>query len=418
MSARKRITDATLRGLKPAPKGKRAEIFDTIVPHFGIRSTHRGVHSYICFTRFNGVPTRRTIARVGSVSLAEARGTAKAWAQAATLGIDPAEEARKAQLAEEGRVTFGAAMEKYISRHIAKTRKAKDVEREIRRELMPRFAKKALADVTRRDIAKMVGEIRDRGALFQAHHVLGHCRGFFNWAIAQEEFGIEVSPCDRLQPNKLIGKKRHRTRVLSDDELRAVWAATGKLGYPWGPLYRLLLLTGARKTEASDARWPEFDLDQKLWTVPETRFKSGSVHLVPLSADAATLLADLPWWKEGDFVFSTRGGKIPVRGFSKSKARLDALMAEELGREPEPFVVHDIRRSVRTQLSKLRVPTEIAELVIGHARPGLSAVYDRHEALDERREALDLWAARLRSIVTPPPKNLVDIEEERKVRAR
>ena len=319
MSKRKRITDATLKGLKPAPEGKRVEIFDTLVPHFGIRSTDRGVHSYICFTRFNGVPTRRTIARVGSVTLGEARAQAEAWAKAAALGIDPAEEARKAKAEQEGRVTFGTAMEKYLKRHVAKQRKAKDVEREIRRELLPRFEHDALADVTRRDIAKMIGEIRDRGATYQAHHILGHARAFFGWAIAQEEFGIETSPCDRLKPKVLIGPKHHRTRVLSDDELRAVWAATAKLGYPWGPFYRLLLLLGCRKTEASDARWPEFDLDNKLWTIPESRFKSGSVHLVPLSADAATLLAEMPWWEEGDFVFSTRNGKIPVDGFQQAE---------------------------------------------------------------------------------------------------
>ena len=93
------------------------------------------------------------------------------------------------------------------------------------------------------------------------------------------------------------------------------------------------------------------------------------------------------------------------------------LVAEELGHEPEPFVIHDLRRTVRTRLSQLRVSPEIAELVIGHGRKGITRVYDQHEALDERREALELWAARLRSIVTPPPENVTDLEEERRARA-
>ena len=129
MSKRRRITDATLKGLKPAPKGKRVEVFDSIVPSFGIRSTDRGVHSYVCYARFGGSPSpsRRTIAPVGRIPLAEARAQAKAWAEAAALGIDPAEEERKARAAEAGRITFGAAMEDYLKRHVAKQRKAKDV---------------------------------------------------------------------------------------------------------------------------------------------------------------------------------------------------------------------------------------------------------------------------------------------------
>jgi integrase len=413
MNKKCRVTDVTIRGLKAAPAGKRVEVWDELVSGFGVRVTDTGKKSFVLYTRFNGEPSRRKIGDVGKISLAEARRKAKEWLELAGQGRDPKAEAQAARLAEEGRATFGAAMEKYIARHVRKTRKAKAVEREIRKELMPRFGRVALVDVTRRDIAKMVGEIRDRGALFQAHHILGHARTFYNWAIAQEEFGVEISPCDRLKPNKLIGPKHHRTRVLADDELRAIWKATGTLGYPLGSLYRLLLLTGARLSEASGARWSEFDLPSRLWTVPPERFKSNATHLVPLAPDAVELLEGLPRWTEGDFVFSTRYGRIPINGFSKAKSGLDALVAEELGRDPEPYVTHDLRRTVRTRLSQLRVPTEIAELVIGHGRKGLAAVYDRHEALDERREALELWGTRLRSIVEPPPPNVVAIERAR-----
>jgi integrase len=93
------------------------------------------------------------------------------------------------------------------------------------------------------------------------------------------------------------------------------------------------------------------------------------------------------------------------------------LAAKALGRAPAPWQLHDLRRTVRTRLSQLRVSTEVAELVIGHALKGLHAVYNQHDFLDERREALELWAARLRSIVTPPPPNVADLEEERRARA-
>ena len=114
-----------------------------------------------------------------------------------------------------------------------------------------------------------------------------------------------------------------RTHVLDDAELAAVWQAATKTPYPMGPYYRLLLLTGARKTEASGATWSEFDLDAGTWTVPEERFKSGVQHRIPLSRDAVELLRSLP--RLGELVF-TVDGKKPINGFSKSKARLDKLV--------------------------------------------------------------------------------------------
>ena len=348
---------------------------------------------------------------VDRVSLKEARDVARQWLELAHQGKDPLEKAQAA-------LTFGVVMEAFIRRHVRGLRKGKDMEREIRTELMPRFASRPLAEITRRDVAKMVGEIRDRGAVFQAHHILGHIRTFFNWAIAQEEFGIEVSPCDRMQPLRLIGPKRHRTRVLGDDELRAVWKATERMGYPMGSVWQLLMLTGGRRDEVAGALWPEFDLDAKLWAIPPRRFKTERVHIVPLSDDAMALLEQLPRWGAGNHLFSTTDGAKAVNGFSKAKRRLDELATEFLDHPIEPWVTHDLRRTVRTRLSQLKVPYEIAELVIGHARQGLHAIYDQHEAIDERREALKAWARKLRLIIEPPsPGKVLDIEKGRRARA-
>jgi integrase len=418
MSARRRITEGTLRGLKPAPKGKRTYIYDAVVPQFGVMSTDKGSHSFIVYARFgtSKSPSHRTIAPVGRITLAEARAKGEEWAKAAAQGIDPAEEARKAKAAAEGRKTFGDLAEVFIARHIRKQRRAADSEREIRNWILPKLGKHPLAEITRKQVASLIGEIRDRPAPGLAHNVFGHIRRFYSWLLSQPEYEdlLAVSPCDRIRAKDLIGEKKPRQRVLSDDELRAVWAASDKMGYPWGNFYKLLLLTGCRKTEASEARWSEFgDLKAKLWTIPESRFKSDRKHIIPLSLDAVALLADMPRWTEGDFVFSTREGRIPLNSFSKAKTRLDVLVAAELGRVPEPFVIHDLRRTMRTRLSQLRVSTEVAELVIGHSLKGLHAVYNQHDFLDERREALDQWGARLRAIVTPPPENVVPMKRAR-----
>src|SRR5262249_1948497 len=148
-------------------------------------------------------------------------------------------------------------------------------------------------------------------------------RRLFSWAVDQHVYGLESSPCDRLKPKAIIGKKGSRKRILDDDELRAFWRATARLGYPYGLLFRMLALTGPRKSEVAEARWSEFDFAKSLWTIPPERMKSDAAHVVPLSDDVIAILKTLPRFKKGDHLFSTTFGNQPVNGFSKGKVRLD-----------------------------------------------------------------------------------------------
>jgi integrase len=410
-----RITDATVRGLKRAPKGKRVEVWDELVTGFGVRVTDKGAKSFILFTRFgNDTPTRRKIGDVGKISLAEARRKAKEWLELAGQGRDPKAEAEAARRVKEGRKTFGETLDEYIEKRVkGRMRQARDVERELRNYLGRKWGKRPLEEITKGDVVKLIEEIVDRGAERQAHNIFSLCSTFFSWAT--ETGRVKFSPCAGLKPRKLIGEKRVRTRVLDDAELKAVWKAAEATPYPFGPYVQLLLLTGARKSEASDATWSEFDLDAGSWTVPEARFKSGVVHRVPLSKDAVSLLRNLPTWEGSDFVF-TFDGKQPMNGHSKSKLRLDSKVNGILGREAA-YQIHDLRRTVRTRLAGLGIPDTIAEQVIGHGRRGLSRVYDQHQYTDEMRAALERWAARLRSIVEPPPPNVAELDEARRARA-
>ena len=246
----------------------------------------------------------------------------------------------------------------------------------------------------------LVESIARRPAPYLAHIVLGHARSLFNWAINRGTYGLETSPCDRIKPAALIGAKEPRQRVLSDAEIAAVWHGERNVRYPFGPLYQLLLLTGARKSEVSGAKWSEFDLKKKIWTVPPERFKSNASHLVPLSDAAVAIIEALPRFTKGDHLFTTTYGEKPISGFSKGKARIDKLVKEELGASPPAWVIHDIRRTVRTRLASLRISDLVAEMVIGHGRKGIQRVYDQHTYEAEMREALELWAARLRDIVS------------------
>src|SRR5262249_3184759 len=142
--------------------------------------------------------------------------------------------------------------------------------------------------------------------------VFSHARSLFNWAINRGSYGLEHSPCDRVKVGDLVSRRKQpRQRVLDDDELRCLWKATGRMGYPWRQLFRVIILTGTRKTEAAGARWREFDLAKAVWLVPPERFKSNAAHLV-LSADAIAVLATVPRFKRGDHLFSFSYGETPA----------------------------------------------------------------------------------------------------------
>jgi integrase len=175
------------------------------------------------------------------------------------------------------------------------------------------------------------------------------------------------------------------------------------MGYPYGPLIRLLVLTGQREREVSDMTWSEINFDQALWTIPAVRMKGDRAHEVPLAPKTLALLRSLPRFSAGEFVFTTTDGAKAVNGFSKAKVRIDRLSGVE------KWKFHDLRRTMRTHLSALPVQDMVRELVIAHARPGLQKVYDQHTYRSKKRECLELWAARLKGIVEPPPPNVVPL---------
>jgi integrase len=411
-----KLTDRKLKALKPAKTGQRDEIMDAEVNGFGVRITDKGKLTFILTARYPGSnnPTRRALGEYPTDTLAESRERARQWRKLIERGIDPKDEEERQRLAElrKRADTFDSAVAVYSKRVLAKQRRGHIVAKEIEKEFSEKWRGRPITSITRADVLEVINDALDRGAPYQARNLLGNMRAMFNWAIEAGSYGLETSPCDRIRPKHLIGERVPRDRVLTDDEIRALWSSSERIGYPFGPLIQLLMLTGVRKSEASGAQWSELNLKGRLWTVPAERFKSKSTHLVPLTDDTITLLETLPSFNQGDHLFSTSLGKSPVTGFAKAKLRLDRLMQEELGKKPTPFRLHDIRRTVRTRLAGLRIADEVAEMIIGHGRKGIQRVYDQHTYEAEMREALDLWAARLRDIVTPAPGNVVRLKKE------
>ncbi|AYM62914.1 integrase arm-type DNA-binding domain-containing protein [Agrobacterium fabrum] len=430
----KKLTDAGVSSLKTPPKGRLDEHPDAMFPGFAVRVSDRGRKTFILITRYPGSssPTRRAIGHYPVMSLAEAREEAKNWTLLIARGVDPKEERieAKKESARKRVNNFAAVVEDYLKDILTRQRNrhAKKDATEIRRELLDpsrnAWMKKSISDITDADIAELIGAIRDRPAPGMAYNVWGHIKAIFSWAMWPERrqgYGLTSNPTQHLQPKHFKLSKTVSTRVLSDDEIRAYWQVADETPYPLGPFYKLLMLTGQRKSEVSDAAWGEFDLiKRKLWTVPEERFKSGQSHLVPLSIDALSLLSNLERFVgegSGDFLFSTTKGAKPINGFSRAKSALDKAMLKKLKKnDPNAklpdWVFHDVRRTVRTRLSSLRVNSDVAEMVIGHGKTGLRRVYDQHEFEQEMREALDRWALALKAIVRPPVdhSNVVDLK--------
>jgi integrase len=267
---------------------------------------------------------------------------------------------------------------------------------------MPYWADKPLASITREDVLERVEALADEmpAAANKLHEVV---RGIFNWALDRGTYGLDRSPVDRMrQP----AEKVRRDRVLTEDEIRAVWAAFGTMSYPFGDALKLLLLTGQRRNEVTGVRWREIDLASKTWTIPKERCKSARAHTVPLSDPAIRLLTALPRFKpeKGDAVFTASNGERPISGYARAKTRADEISGVS------GWHIHDLRRTVRTELARLRISDTVAERVINHGPKGLAAVYDQHRYDDEKREALAAWAARLRDITEPAPANLFELK--------
>jgi integrase len=408
------LTERRIAALKPDPTGKRRpELRDAVVPGLVVRCAPGGKRSYCLQARFPGNhnPVRRVIGEVGALTLEQARNIARDWHEQIRRGVDPAleatqraEEARRAALAAQERDEhrFANVAAEYLARRVTgRQRQAYTVERIVHGTLIPAWGDKLVGDITRKDVIRLVEQINDRGAPVMAAAVFSQARALFHWAEHRGTYDLERSPCDRVRVVELVSRRKAlRQRVLTDDELRAFWKATGRMAYPQQPMLRLLLLTGMRKNEAAGLRWSEVDLERGVITVPPERYKTGQTFVLPLSAEAVALLRDLPRFKRGDCVFSFTFGETPALSAHSTKAKLDALIRDD-GAEVAPWVVHDLRRTVRTRLAALRIQDHVAEACLGHARKGIQAVYDRHGYEDEKREALQAWASLLRSIVEP-----------------
>jgi integrase len=377
---RSKLTDRGIAAFPAAAPDKRDLHYDAVVPGLAVRVTDRGAKSFVLVGRFPGStnPTARAIGRVGAVTLLDARTRAREWLAQLAAGIDPA-----TIRADRNAETFRSVDEDFQRRDGAKLRSAGWRMSLLARAVFPVIGDRPVADLRRSEIVALLDAVEDERGLVMRNRTLALVRRILNWYASRSD--DYVSPIAGVRG--LARPEQARDRVLSDPELKALWAASLKSGV-FGAMVRFLLLTGARKGEATSLLWSE--VEGGVWTLPSSKNKVGEVLVRPLSLAAQDVLASLP--RIGEFVFS-RSGTGPIGGHNECKKDL-AYASGVSG-----WRLHDLRRTARTLLSRAGVPNDHAERCLGHVIGGVRGVYDRHTFQSEMADAYSKLAALIADIV-------------------
>lgn len=399
-----KLTAATVEKLQPTDR--RQEIPDSLCTGLYLVVQPTGKKGWQVRYRHSGTHRRMTLGPYPVLSLAEARQRARQALAGAAEGRDPAAELRaaKAPRQPDARDMVSALVGQYDKRHLSSLRSGADVRKSLDLYVIPKWGEREIRSITRRDVMDLLDGLMDEGKATTANRVKAYLSGFFNWCAAREV--IEVPPTLNV---KAPAKENARDRVLTDDEIRWLWAACEAQGFPWGDLARLLLLTGQRLNEV--IRLTDAELQGDLWRLTADRTKNGRAHDVPLSAaarallDGITRIAD----KEGRVRFIlTTTGITPVSGVTKGRNHLHEAMEQIATKERgEPvkiphWTLHDLRRTAATGMARLGIPVRVTEAVLNHAGGtggGIVAVYQRHDYADEKRQALEAWAGFVAQLV-------------------
>jgi integrase len=315
-------------------------------------------------------------------------------------GVDPvqAEHERRRQAID---LAFESYVESFVDLYLKKRWKQWSLGAGVlRREAVPVLRRKALPTIKRSDLSQLWDRTQDRPAIARLTHAT--LRKLFRWAVNRGD--LDRSPLEGVEAPPAVPA---RDRVLNDDELAIIWRGCAELGFPFGPLIKLLILTGQRREEVASVDWRELSRSEQLWTLPAHRAKNKKPHLVPLSAAALEILDEVAGgstWPVNGVLFSTTGKTSPS-GFSKAKRRLDEyITASGTGpNESRPWRLHDLRRTVATGLQRLGTRFEVTEAVLNHvsgARAGIAGVYQRHDWREEKTRALNDWAKHVLQVIT------------------
>jgi integrase len=375
-----RLTKSAIDAL---PTSKSDVVYwDAGYPGFGVKVTPKGRKVFIVLYRTGGAGSRLrkyTIGPYGRVTLHQARVAAHKVFAAKLEGRDPAAEKRAARR----RIVADRVedlLETFITQRLSQNRSGDEIARLLRREVGKTWAGRSIREISKRDVVEVVTAIEQRGAPVAANKALKATKTFLRWCVGRAV--LDQSPAEGVP---LPSKEVARDRVLDDNELAHVILAARKIGGPYGGIVELLALTGQRREEVARLQQEELDLAQRTWTLPKSRTKNAKAHVVHLSKQSMAVLKRVH--PRGPYVFSLLGTK-PFQEFSRAKRRLDQLSGVTGWR------LHDLRRTCVSGMARLRIAPHVADKILNHQSGticGVAAVYQRHDFLAERQEALERW---------------------------
>ncbi|MCB0073794.1 MAG: tyrosine-type recombinase/integrase [Caldilineaceae bacterium] len=368
---RRQLTDRAIRSI-PTPKSGNVSVWDSVARGLGVRVSSTGNKTFVVLIASG---RRRSIGRYPEVSLAQARDEARRLIAEKVLGT-----------LKTHSVSFPKARDEFLDscRARLRSRTVADYQRLLGRVS---FAK-SVADISASDVTRALAAFRT--APSEQNHVFVALRALFRFAVSQQY--VSVSP---MQGMRLPSKATPRSRVLSPAEICAIWTAADD--GPFGAIVKLLFLTGQRRSEIARIEW---DHVSDALTIPANNAKNGREHSVPLPESAQQLIDAQP--RLSHYVFPARTASVRgvpstvFNGWAKSKRALDTASGVA------DWTLHDIRRTVATNLAALGTPIHVTERILNHvsgSQSGIVAVYQRHEYFDEMRAALTAWEQRLHDIV-------------------
>jgi integrase len=393
-----RITDRYLKTTTLPAVGRMRMDYDTDLRGFAVRVTGAGSKTFVLTYMYRGAERRLTIGRFPALTVELARRRALELRREVDLGGDPADAKRQA--AKE--MTIEKLCERYLAEHAVKKRSGHQDVRRVDRFVLKSWRHRRAKDITRADVDQLVSPIAVRTP-YEAAHLLALVRKMFSFAL--DKGIVEMHPCLRMRSP--AANKPRRRALTSAKELAVFWRITG--GGVWRRIatesesdcLRFIALTGCRSSEATDLPWSEIDLEQRVWCLPAERSKNKRDHLVPLTDEVMDILLRRKSLA-GNYVFP---GTTAAHLYASRLCVVCKRLCRRVARIGfAMFTPHDLRRTVETGMAAARVHREYRDRVLNHVDPSVGAVhYNLYDYLDEKRESLEIWANRIRSLTACSP---------------
>jgi integrase len=391
---RRTLTDKQIAALPRKPK---PYFFpDCEMPGHGVRIRANGPGSYTVIVRDPyGKQKWVKIGSTAEMTVDEARELARTVIKRVRQGLDPFEPPPVKP------DTVADVVATYLKRHVEarSLRSGDEVRRVLAAYVLPHWRDRPFAEIRRSDVAKLLDAVEDKHGPWVADHTLAALRGVASWYAGRDD---DYQPPFTRNMRRVAQEARKRSRILSDDELRAVWRAAGNVG-TFGALIRLLLLAAQRREKVVTMRWSDISPDG-TWTIRTAPREKGNAGALLLPEAALAIIRAQPRFASNPHVFAGISAGA-TNNFGRAKKSLDEA-AGVTG-----YTLHDLRRTAKTLMARAGVRPDISERVLGHTIKGVEGTYDWHHYHDEKADALRKLAALVERIVNPPEGNVVALHE-------